>query len=143
MVAQENVKLIVTTCNVVERGVRKCEKFWPELNTKVQAMDEGCSIVYQGEQKLSQHCFKRTFLFNDPNHGCKDQVITQLHYTGWPDHDVPRDDAMVSFGVMLFEFIEWLLKSNTDEKAVVHCSAGIGRTGTTICLAHAIVNIWA
>jgi len=44
---------------------------------------------------------------------------------------------------MLENFIFMLLNSKQDEKVVVHCSAGIGRTGTTICLGHAIVNLWA
>jgi hypothetical protein len=32
MVIQENVTLIVTTCNLVEKGVLKCEKFWPDVS---------------------------------------------------------------------------------------------------------------
>ena len=29
MIAQENVTLIVTTCNTVEKGSKKCHRFWP------------------------------------------------------------------------------------------------------------------
>ena len=36
-----------------------------------------------------------------------------------------------------------LLTSKPEEKAIVHCSAGIGRTGTTIGLAHIISNLWS
>jgi len=36
-----------------------------------------------------------------------------------------------------------LLESEESEKAIVHCSAGIGRTGTTIGLAHLIINLYA
>jgi protein tyrosine phosphatase len=47
------------------------------------------------------------------------------------------------FEMMLNYFIEWNLKSKDDEKAIVHCSAGIGRTGTTITLMDIIIKLHA
>lgn len=44
---------------------------------------------------------------------------------------------------MLDIFTLMLLASKAEEKAIVHCSAGIGRTGTTIGLSHMIINLWA
>ena len=44
---------------------------------------------------------------------------------------------------MLDVYIKFLLASEGSEKAIVHCSAGIGRTGTTIALAHLITQVWA
>ena len=46
--------------------------------------------------------------------------------------------------MQMFEiFTYMLLSSDASEKAIVHCSAGIGRTGTTIGLAHLITQLWA
>jgi protein tyrosine phosphatase len=45
--------------------------------------------------------------------------------------------------MMLDYFIEWILKSNDNEKAIAHCSAGIGRTGTTISLMDIIIRLHA
>lgn len=67
--------------------------------------------------------------------------MVQLHYTGWPDHDVPSGKAMEEFGKTIDYFIDWTLKSKNEEKAVVHCSAGIGRTGTTIAIVNLAVKI--
>jgi len=46
--------------------------------------------------------------------------------------------------MQMFEILTYmLLASEPNEKAIVHCSAGIGRTGTTIGLTHLIVSLWA
>lgn len=69
----------------------------------------------------------------------KEQHIEQVHFTGWPDHGVPDGQAEHNFELMLDKFVEWNLKSAPSEKSLVHCSAGIGRTGTTISLMELII----
>lgn len=89
------------------------------------------------DENLTPHLVLRHFLVNGS------LKVRQLHYTGWPDHDVPSGDSMASFHTMLLMFIHCLLTTDASQKLLVHCSAGVGRTGTTICLAHAIINMWA
>ena len=57
--------------------------------------------------------------------------VTQFHYTAWPDHNVP------SSGMSLVYFTRAVRKAHprTEPKhLLVHCSAGVGRTGTFIVL---------
>ena len=57
--------------------------------------------------------------------------VTQFHYTAWPDHNVP------SSGMSLIYFTRAVRKAHprTETKhLLVHCSAGVGRTGTFIVL---------
>ena len=60
-------------------------------------------------------------------------VVRQVHYQGWPDHGVPTK-TKADFEDVLNIFTDFLRK-RADEKVLVHCSAGIGRTGTSITLA--------
>ena len=145
MVSQENVTLIVTTCNVVEKRTPKCHQFWPPVHTNIQAeFDEGLSNVGitvqpSGETiQITEHLFLRKFTMTDSDLGITSREIRQLHYTGWPDHGVPSNASAMSFMKMFEIFTYMLLASEPSEKAIVHCSAGIGRTGTTIGLAHLI-----
>ena len=57
--------------------------------------------------------------------------ITHYHYTSWPDHGVPQ------FATSIISFVRRVQKSHDKSKGVpllVHCSAGVGRTGTFIML---------
>ena len=46
MVYQENVTLIVTTCNLIEKRILKCEKFWPDLQENFsKLMDPSLSVT--------------------------------------------------------------------------------------------------
>lgn len=56
-------------------------------------------------------------------------LVTQYHFLGWPDHGVPK------FATSLIEFIRRVRHGFvSDRPMVVHCSAGVGRTGTYITL---------
>ena len=57
--------------------------------------------------------------------------ITQLHYTSWPDHGVPENVMSI------INFIRCVRKqhpASLNQPLLVHCSAGVGRTGTFILL---------
>ena len=62
MIAQENVTSILTTCNVVEKGVKKCEKFWPsEGEDNSHYLDKGTTVKIVGEKHITDHLIARTF----------------------------------------------------------------------------------
>ena len=71
----------------------------------------------------------------------KVQKVSQIHYKGWPDYGVPSGKSMDDFENLINRFLMMVMNSHSTEKAVIHCSAGVGRTGTTITLAHLLINI--
>ena len=63
--------------------------------------------------------------------GCTEMPlpVVQYHFLGWPDHGVPK------FATSLIEFIRRVRHDyKSDRPILVHCSAGVGRTGTYITL---------
>ena len=65
----------------------------------------------------------------DPNADCLE--VTHFQYTAWPDHGVPQ------FASSMLSFVRRVQKVHDKDKGVpllVHCSAGVGRTGTFIAL---------
>uniref|UniRef100_K1QG63 protein-tyrosine-phosphatase n=1 Tax=Magallana gigas TaxID=29159 RepID=K1QG63_MAGGI len=56
--------------------------------------------------------------------------ITHLQYTSWPDHGTPNPLELLSF----YHYVSRAMEQHPEQKLVVHCSAGIGRTGTFIAL---------
>ena len=68
--------------------------------------------------------------FQTSEEGCKPHRVLHYHFTQWPDHGVPASK------LCLISFIKRVRKQHPPEgpPLVVHCSAGVGRTGTFIVL---------
>lgn len=63
--------------------------------------------------------------------------ISIYQFTQWPDHGVPRGEAADQF--MLF--MDVFERESGSSKTIVHCSAGVGRTGTFIVLRQLLEGI--
>ncbi|XP_055956268.1 receptor-type tyrosine-protein phosphatase kappa [Patella vulgata] len=120
----ETGKIIMLT-NLVEIGVHKCFRYWPTLG-KEKTFGE-ISVRMTKEDTYANFTV-RTLQVNKGD--SRSRTIKQYHYTSWPDKGVPTDTAS------LVEFRNKVLTSNTAHLGpmVIHCSAGIGRTGTFIAI---------
>ncbi|XP_047664641.1 receptor-type tyrosine-protein phosphatase H isoform X2 [Tachysurus fulvidraco] len=128
MVWEQKSSAIVMLTNCTEGGKIKCEHYWPMDN--MPCLYGNLLVTIQSEQKES--CWtQREFTIRNESTS-EEHAVTHFHFTAWPDHGVPnRTEELIQFRWIVRKHIETFPFSGPT---VVHCSAGVGRTGTLIAL---------
>ena len=126
MVYENNSNVIVMLCNVMEGSRKKCENYWEKPKIKK------FSVEIQKEEKSKMHTIRTLKLKNKRKN--EERIVYQIHFTAWPDHGIPD----ISGGKVFQDFCEInkkVDKLNIDNNPIiVHCSAGVGRTGTFVSM---------
>ena len=125
MIDEYKCNIIIMLCKEFEGGREKCARYW-DNNIKM----ENYTIMLKNEENKDQYIIRDILLRNKNN---QERIIKQIHYTGWPDHGVPDIQNGKVFDVFS-EIIEKTDQYKGDGPIVVHCSAGVGRTGTYISM---------
>ncbi|KAL7737912.1 hypothetical protein ACLKA6_006284 [Drosophila palustris] len=121
MILQHNVRVIVQVTQFREGNTIKCHEYYP-YNVR------GLSVTIKSKESFE--IYDRTELcVVHEKYGLKEKVV-HLFFKKWPDHGCP-DDPM--------HLITFVKKVKAEKRPnyspiVVHCSAGVGRTGTFIGL---------
>uniref|UniRef100_A0A7S4I821 Uncharacterized protein n=1 Tax=Vannella robusta TaxID=1487602 RepID=A0A7S4I821_9EUKA len=143
MIFAENIHLIVMLTKVVEGSRTKATRYWPTSNHPLQMFDDeefGEEDKWRVEL-LEKTVFEDNILRRDlkitRTSNEEEKTVTQLQYIGWPDHGCPSEIAEV---LALLYGVQVLQKDPTVP-IVVHCSAGIGRTGTFITIRHVLQTV--
>ncbi|XP_078254190.1 tyrosine-protein phosphatase non-receptor type 1-like isoform X3 [Rhinoraja longicauda] len=127
MVWEQKSRAVVMLNRVIEKGSVKCEKYWPNMNEETMAFeDTEFSLTLLCEDVKSYYTVRQLEL--QRNSTGETREIYHFHYTTWPDFGVPESPA--SFLNFLFKVRESGSLNSDCGPAVVHCSAGIGRSGT-------------
>lgn len=132
MVWEQKSKAVLMLNKIVEKKQVKCHWYWPQAIGEEHTLileDVGLKVEYMDHRDRS-HWAERTFKLTDTSNGESREVL-QFHYTTWPDFGVPSSPNA------FLEFLRAVRTSGSLEEtagpAIVHCSAGIGRSGT-FCL---------
>ncbi|EGT58693.1 hypothetical protein CAEBREN_23052 [Caenorhabditis brenneri] len=133
MCLQEKVETIFMLCNLTEKGAKKCCEYFPTKDKdKLEFEEKGNKVTVKFESSGKVKFEKNTdakvteTVFTVEGPGGLTQKTTHYHWIDWPDRGVPTADMAL---------VELLAKARvTKGPIVVHCSAGIGRTGSVVMI---------
>ncbi|KAF0312508.1 Tyrosine-protein phosphatase non-receptor type 9 [Amphibalanus amphitrite] len=140
MVWEQRVLLIVMTTRLVEQGRTKCGRYWP-LEFGAETRHGFFTVENLG---VTQHdCYNVSQLLVTDTRTEQTREVTHFLFTAWPDYNVPHSaETMLRFLAAIRETQERRLPELSPSwtghplgpPILVHCSAGIGRTGTLCTL---------
>ncbi|AWO96627.1 putative tyrosine-protein phosphatase non-receptor type 3 [Scophthalmus maximus] len=126
---EQQTHTIIMLTTLTERGRTKCHQYWPHPpevkdygHMRVKCHSEECNLAYVMRQFTLTHTQRS-----------EERAVTHLQYVAWPDHGVPDDPS--DFLLFISSVRE---RRRGEEPLMVHCSAGIGRTGVLITMETAL-----
>uniref|UniRef100_A0A3Q2HJQ1 Tyrosine-protein phosphatase non-receptor type 13 n=1 Tax=Equus caballus TaxID=9796 RepID=A0A3Q2HJQ1_HORSE len=126
MIWEQKSTVIAMMTQEVEGEKIKCQRYWPNVVGKTTMVNDRLRLALVRMQQLKGFVV-RAMALEDIQTG-ELRHISHLNFTAWPDHDTPSqpDD--------LLTFISYMRHIHRSGPIVTHCSAGIGRSGTLICI---------
>uniref|UniRef100_A0A8C8SMS8 Protein tyrosine phosphatase non-receptor type 4 n=1 Tax=Pelusios castaneus TaxID=367368 RepID=A0A8C8SMS8_9SAUR len=133
MTWEQGSSMVVMLTTQVERGRVKCHQYWPEPTGS--SSYGNFQITCHSEEGNPAYVFREMTLTNLEKN--ESRQLTQIQYIAWPDHGVPDDSS---------DFLDFVClvqkkRAGREEPVIVHCSAGIGRTGVLITMETAMCLI--
>ncbi|XP_029107946.1 receptor-type tyrosine-protein phosphatase beta-like isoform X3 [Scleropages formosus] len=129
MVWEQNVHNIVMVTQCLEKGRVKCDHYWPFDQDPLYYGDLIVQMV--SESVLSEWTIREFKMCSEDQMNCS-RLVRHFHYTVWPDHGVPETtQSLIQFVRTVRDYVN---RTAASGATVVHCSAGVGRTGTFIAL---------
>uniref|UniRef100_A0A915PG80 Protein-tyrosine-phosphatase n=1 Tax=Setaria digitata TaxID=48799 RepID=A0A915PG80_9BILA len=126
MIVQEKIEYIIMLTNFVEKGYIKSALYFPFDVNKTGNYNGVIVKCLSCERRLDFECevWERSLAVKFP--GEKSVIVAHFHWTDWPDHGIPNS---YSCPLYLLEMVRM-----SPSPIVLHCSAGIGRTGCLVLI---------
>lgn len=134
MVWEQNTTTIIMLTNLVELGKIKCAQYWPSSS---KTMYGDIAVTLEHTHLFPDYTIRTLGVQLSKTN--EQRRVLQFHYTKWPDYGTPKLAApLLNFLKIVHESID------IEEKAgpmVVHCSAGVGRSGTVLTIDYALQQL--
>nr|VZI49377.1 unnamed protein product [Spirometra erinaceieuropaei] len=134
MVHQQRVPVVIMLCNIQEGGKPKCAQYWPDaegLPEERSSLTRTVTVTLQ--HVVSSPSMVTRTLTVQPEGESESWTFTQLHFLAWADHAVPDLDEFYDLLQNYSRLRSQKPFSEAFGPTIVHCSAGVGRTGTLVC----------
>ncbi|XP_038123399.1 receptor-type tyrosine-protein phosphatase S-like isoform X25 [Cyprinodon tularosa] len=125
MIWEQRSAIVVMMTKLEERSRVKCDQYWPTRGTETYGLIQ---ITLLDTVELATYCVRTFSLFK--NGSSEKREVRQFQFTAWPDHGVPEHPTP------FLAFLRRVKACNPPDAGpmVVHCSAGVGRTGCFIVI---------
>ncbi|XP_041086570.1 receptor-type tyrosine-protein phosphatase S-like isoform X20 [Polyodon spathula] len=125
MLWEQRAATVVMMTKLEEKSRIKCDQYWPGRGTETYGMTQ---VTLLDTTELATFCV-RTFSLHK-NGSSEKREVRQFQFTAWPDHGVPE------YPTPFLAFLRRVKTCNPPDAGpiIVHCSAGVGRTGCFIVI---------
>ena len=110
-----------------ENGKQKCDQYWP-TDVEEGVKFDNSQVILKSVESIMPNLIKRKIMIG------KERIVTHLQYLAWPDHGAPEEQDYKIIATILDNISEFHQRDGKDKKIIIHCSAGIGRTGSLIAI---------
>ncbi|XP_028829956.1 receptor-type tyrosine-protein phosphatase delta isoform X25 [Denticeps clupeoides] len=125
MIWEQRSSNIVMMTKLEERSRVKCDQYWPTRGTETYGLIQ---VTLVDTVELATYCVRTFSLYK--NGSSEKREVRQFQFTAWPDHGVPEHPTP------FLSFLRRVKACNPPDAGpmIVHCSAGVGRTGCFIVI---------
>ncbi|XP_064407627.1 receptor-type tyrosine-protein phosphatase T-like [Halichondria panicea] len=130
MIWENKLPTIVMVTKLVESSREKCARYWPSATGEEMEVGPNIVVLLKEIKLFTDYEIRIMSITNASEPGSSPFLVTHFYYLGWPDHGVPQ------YATSLLGYLRRVRKSHpvSGGPLLVHCSAGVGRTGTFIVL---------
>ncbi|KAJ8245395.1 hypothetical protein GJAV_G00270290 [Gymnothorax javanicus] len=132
MIWETRSRTIAMLTQCFEKGRIRCHQYWPEDNKPVTVF--GDIVITKLTEDVFPDWTVRVIKVEKPG---EYMVVNHFNFTSWPEHGVPESSTT------LIQFVKTIRahRGHDNTTMVVHCSAGVGRTGVFIALDHLVQHV--